>query len=97
MTDFIRTEKCELYCPFCNKAHKGKIGYCGDEDCGGHGIVSSDNCKAIKDEEWLKLGFVKCYHPRINETHLADYILVPFDQVYEHTKELYFKGLSDGQ
>lgn len=36
---------------------------------------------------------VKCYHPPANITHLADYILVPEDKVYDHTKELYEKGL----
>lgn len=49
------------------------------------------------DEKLSEMGFVRCYHPRINETHLADYILVPFDQVYEHTKQLYLDGMSDGQ
>ena len=40
------------------------------------------------DKTWLELGFVKCHHEPINETHLSDYILVPFEQVYEYTKEL---------
>lgn len=62
------------------------------------GVMIEDVKDTVKsDEEWLKLGFIRCYYPKINETHLSNYILVPFDQVYEYTKELYTKGLSDGQ
>jgi len=35
---------------------------------------------------------IKCYNPPVNESHLADYILVPEEKVYEHTKELYMKA-----
>jgi len=35
---------------------------------------------------------VRCYHPPVNETHLASYIWIPLDQVYKYTKELYEKG-----
>lgn len=35
---------------------------------------------------------IKCYNPPVNEIHLADYILVPDEKVYGHTKELYIKA-----
>lgn len=36
---------------------------------------------------------IKCYHPPVNITHLEDWILVPEEDVFNYTKELYEKGL----
>lgn len=45
--------------------------------------------RLITPEESKEVKFVKCYHPSINKTHLSDYILVPEERVYEHTKNMY--------
>ncbi len=64
--------------------------------------VYKDKCYRIKhipdnttDEELFNMGLIRCFHPRINETHLADYILIPIEQSYEYTKELYQKAKDD--
>ena len=49
-----------------------------------------------KEEIWKKFGYVTCYHPPVNETHLASYILVPTEKVYSYTEELYKKALAKG-
>lgn len=36
---------------------------------------------------------IRCYHPPVNISHLADYILVPENEIYNYTKRLYEKGL----
>lgn len=39
------------------------------------------------------MGYIRCYYEPVNIVQLGSEILVPEEQVYDYTKELYEKGL----